>query len=99
MDLMKRAGNELCAGKTRWLYQRFFEEQALWLKMASKPDLAWSAWVTAQHLRGPASAGDNPLVRELVILSMHHHWPKDFKDKEGRVEPYYRTESGLIVPS
>ncbi len=98
-DLMKRAADELCVGKTRWLYQRFFEEQALWLKMASKPDLAWSAWVVARHLGSSAPAGENPLVREMVVLSMHHYWPKDFEQKERRAEPYYRTESGLIVPS
>ena len=34
-DLMKTAANELCTGKTRFLYQRFFEEQALWLKLTS----------------------------------------------------------------
>jgi len=98
-DLLKRAADELCVGKTRWLYQRCFEEQALWLKMASKIDLAWSAWVVAQHLRSPAPAGENPLVREMVTLSMHHYWPQDFKEKERRAEPYHRTESGLIVPS
>jgi hypothetical protein len=98
-DLMKRAADDLCVAKTRWLFQRFFEEQALWLKSASKDDLAWSAWIVAQHLRSEAPASDNPVVREMVTLSMHRHWPKDFEEKERQTEPYYRTDSGLIVPS
>jgi hypothetical protein len=98
-DLIKRASDDLCDGKTRWLYQRFFEEQALWLKRSSKDDLAWSAWIVAQHLRTAAPARDNPIVSQMVTLSMHHHWPKDFGEKERQSEPFYRTESGLIVPS
>ena len=50
-DLMKTAANELCVGKTRFLYRRFCEEQALWLKLSAKDDLAKSAWIAAQHLR------------------------------------------------
>jgi len=98
-DLMKRAADDLCVDKTRWLFQRFFEEQALWLKTASKDDPAWSAWIVAQHLRSEAPASDNPLVSQMVTLSMHRHWPKDFEEKERQAEPYYRTDSGLIVPS
>jgi hypothetical protein len=98
-DLLRRAADELCVGKTRWLYQRFFEEQALWLKLSSKEDLAWSAWIVAQHIRTEAPASDNPLVRELVTLSMHHHWPEAFQESKQKAEPFYRTESGLIVPS
>jgi hypothetical protein len=98
-DLIKTASDDLCEGKTRWLYQRFFEEQALWLQLSSKDDLAMSAWIVAQHLQAGARAGDNPIVRELVLLSMHHHWPDDLEKEERRGEPFHRTESGLIVPS
>ena len=98
-ELMKKAADELCMGKTKWLYQRFFEEQALWLKKSSKDELAWSAWVAAQHLASSASASDNPAVTQMVSLSMHQHWPKDFEEKEAKAEPFYRTESGLIVPA
>ena len=98
-DLMKKAADDLCVGKTRWLYQRFFEEQALWLKVSSQDDLAWSSWIVAQHLQSAAPAGDNPLVSQMVTLSMHRHWPDDHEEQERPAEPYYRTESGLIVPS
>jgi hypothetical protein len=99
LDLMKTASDELCNGKTKWLYQRFFEEQALWLKQSSKEDLAMSAWIVAQHLQSGARTGDNPIVRELVLLSMHQHWPEGFEEQERHGEPFHRTESGLIVPS
>lgn len=98
-DLMKAAANQLCAGKTRFLYQRFFEEQALWLKLCSRQDLANWAWIAAQHLRSAAAAGDNPIVIQMVMLSMHYYWPKEFKDREQPAEPFQRTESGLIIPS
>ena len=98
-ELMMRAADELCIGKTRWLYQRFFEEQALWLKMSSRDDLARSAWLVAQHLRSPGRVADNPAVTQMVSLSMHQHWPKDFEEKQAKAEPFHRTESGLIVPA
>jgi hypothetical protein len=98
-ELLKKAADELCIGKTRWLYQRFFEEQALWLKLSSRDDLAWSAWLVAQHLRSPGRVDDNPAVTQMVSLSMRQHWPKDFEEKEPKAEPFHRTESGLIVPS
>ncbi len=98
-DLMKTAANELCTGKTRFLYQRFFEEQALWLKLTSHNELAKSAWIAAQHLQSTALASDNPVVSEMVKLSMHYHWPKDFAEKERQAEPFQRTEAGLIIPA
>jgi hypothetical protein len=98
-DLVKRAADKLCVGRTRRLYQRFFEEQALWLKPASKDGPAWSAWIVAQHLRSMAPASDNPFVTEMVMLSMHHYWPEAFQESKGQAEPFHRTESGLIVPS
>ncbi len=98
-ELAKRAANELCVGKVRLLYQRFFEEQALWLKVSSRDDLAWSAWVAAQHLGSAAAAADNPVVTQMVSLSMHHYWPQELAEKEPPAEPFRRTESGLIVPS
>ena len=98
-DLMKAAANDLCVGRTRFLYQRFCEEQALWLKLCSKDDLAQSAWIAAQHLRSTAPASDNPIVLQMVMLSLHYYWPKEFEDKERQAEPFQRTESGLIIPS
>lgn len=99
VDALKSAADDLCVGKTRLLYQRFFEEQALWLKLCSRDELAQSAWIIAQHLQTEASASDNPAVRELVKLSMHYHWPKEFEAAETRTEPFQRTESGLIIPA
>lgn len=99
VDTLKNAANELCTGKTRLLYQRFFEEQALWLKLCAREELAQSAWIIAQHLQSDASASDSPAVREMVKLSMHYHWPKEFEAAETRTEPFQRTESGLIIPA
>ena len=98
-ELIKTAADELCVGKTRRLYQRFFEEQALWLKVSSKDDLAWSAWVVAQHLQSSAPAAGNPVITQMVSLSMHHYWPQELEKKGPHAEPFQRTESGLIVPS
>jgi hypothetical protein len=99
IDLIKKAADDLCAGKTRLLYQRFFEEQALWLKMTSKDDLAMAAWIVAQHLQSSTGAGESPVVRQMVSLSLKHHWPEDFEEHKRQTEPFQRTESGLIVPS
>lgn len=98
-DTLKRAADELCQGKTRFLYRRFFEEQALWLKLCSREEPAQSAWIVAQHLQSDAPASDNPAVREMVKLSLHHHWPKEHQEGAPRSEPFQRTESGLIIPS
>ena len=98
-DLMKTAANELCVGKTRFLYRRFCEEQALWLKLCSRDKLAESAWIAAQHLQTDSPACDNPVVLQMVMLSLHYHWPKEFEDKERQAEPFQRTESGLIIPA
>jgi len=100
IDTLKQAADELCVGKTRLLYRRFFEEQALWLKLCSREQLAESAWTVAQQLLSDAPASDNPAVRELVKLSLHYHWPKEFEATEPRrTEPFQRTESGLIIPA
>lgn len=98
-DALRSTANELCVGKTRFLYRRFFEEQALWLKLCSRDDLARSAWIVAQHLLSEAPASDNPAVREMVKLSLHYHWQKEFEAAEPQTEPFQRTESGLIIPS
>jgi hypothetical protein len=98
-DLLKQASDALCSEKARWLYQRFFEEQALWLKLSSRDDPAMSAWIIAQHLRSGAPASKNPVVGEMVMISMQQHWSEDFEEKRQPKEPFSRTESGLIVPS
>jgi hypothetical protein len=99
MDLMRKAADELCVGKTRLLYQRLFEEQALTLKLASRDDLAMSAWIVAQHLRSDAKAGENPVVVELVSGSIEKYWPGEFEGQEEseETEPYKKTDSGLIL--
>jgi hypothetical protein len=34
-ELIRSASDDLCGGKIRWLYQRFLEEQALWLQLST----------------------------------------------------------------
>lgn len=57
-----------------------FEEQALWFKLRGNEEIAESSWIVAQHLAGTVSAGDNPVVRRMVIVSMRHHWPEEVKE-------------------
>jgi len=104
LEMVGKAAEEICTGALRRLYQRFFEEQALWFKLSDREEPARSCWVVARHLAGTASAGDNPVVRQLVILSMRHYWPEEFEkvDRTGegdeKPEPFYQSESGLILP-
>ncbi len=98
-DELVRAADELCSGRTRLMFQRFFEEYAVYFKLSGKDELAADALAVADHLRGTADAGENPAVLRLVILSMHRYWPEDFEgqqeDGEGDLR---RSESGLILP-
>lgn len=97
-DVIRNAADVLCAGKTRRLFQRFFEEQAMVFKLCAADEKAMWAWVLAQHLAGKSSAGENPAATQLVIYSLRHHWPDDFGEKEPGASPERRTESGIILP-
>ncbi|MBP8646402.1 MAG: hypothetical protein KBH99_09810 [Syntrophobacteraceae bacterium] len=103
-EIVWKAADEICTGGMRRFYRRFFEEQALWFKLRGNEEMAESSWIVAQHLAGTASAGDNPAVHRMVIVSMRHHWPEEVKKvvESAQVEkdpgPFYRSESGLILP-
>jgi hypothetical protein len=98
-ELLRKAAEEICVDRTRTIYQRFFEEQTLWLKLNGREDLAMEAWTVAQHLAGGFPSGENPVVVRMVALSMQFHWPKEFDQRKEGAEPYYRSESGLILPT
>jgi len=98
MDLLKKAADELFVEKTRYYYQRLFEEHALALGELKKVETAQQAWIVAQHLASSARVSENPVMTQIVLLSMQSHWPDEFSDEEGSEEPYRETESGLIVP-
>ncbi|HOV85218.1 MAG TPA: hypothetical protein PLM79_02585 [Syntrophobacteraceae bacterium] len=104
LEMVGKAAEEICTGALRRFYQRFFEEQALWFKLSDREEPARSCWVVARHLAGTGSAGDNPVVRQMVILSMGHYWPEEFEkadqagEKGEKAEPFYLSESGLILP-
>ncbi len=103
MDEFHNAANTLCTGKTRWLYQRYFEEYAMAFKLAAAEEEATWAWIVARHLASDAPAADNPVVFQLVIHSLRLHWPDEFKEAEAQAQqaqpsPERRTESGIILP-
>ncbi len=98
MDEMRKAADELCDGRRKYLFQRFFEECALVWKLNGSDDAAMSAWIIAQHIKTVAKPGDNPLIFQVVIASMRSWWPDDFKTEGREDEDVRRTESGLILP-
>lgn len=97
-DLLKHAAEDLLVAKTRYYYQRLFEEYALALRESKRVELAQQAWAIAQHLAGSGAVSENPVASQIVLLSMQLHWPDEFSDEEASQEPYRETESGLIVP-
>lgn len=103
-EIIGKAAGEICIGGMRRFYRRFFEEQTLWFKLTGNEEIAESSWIIAQHLAGTASAGDNPAVRRMVVVSMWYHWPEEVEEavegaqKEEEEGPFYRSESGLILP-
>ncbi len=102
MDELRRAADELCVDRKKYIYQRYFEEAALVWKSIGWDQLATSAWIVARHIACIAKSGESPLIFQMVILSMQVYWPDDFKGQgqgqgqEG--DPTRRTESGLILP-
>lgn len=94
------AVDSLCTGKRRLLFRRFFEEQALWLKTQGNERLAKEAMLTALNLTSDARFSANPVVRHVMVQSLHHHWPEaeQIDEQKERPEPFYRTDSGLLIP-
>lgn len=98
MELINKAADDLCAGQTRFLYRRLFEEQALALKQMKSFDLAEHAWMVAQHLAGSANPSENPVITHVVALSIQSYWPDEFAGEPQQSASYEQTESGLILP-
>jgi hypothetical protein len=101
--LIRDAADVLCVGKTRRLFQRFFEEQAMGFKLSGMEEKAGWAWILAQHLASESPAGENPAAYNVVIHSLQSHWPGEFDAKQPEAEHQHqreerRTPSGIILP-
>jgi hypothetical protein len=100
-EVLYNAAETLCVGAKRYLFTRFFEEQAMAFKLSGAEDKARWAWIAAGNLAGRSSVGKNPVVLKLVMYSMRFYWPEDFKaarQTEETGEPEHRTPSGIILP-
>lgn len=99
-NLLSEAAESLCSGAKRTFYRRFFEEQAMALKLSGTEDRARWAWIIANNLAEGSPIGENPAVSRMILYSIQTHWP-EFKPT-GETEPapdrLHRTESGLILP-
>ncbi|MFZ2448645.1 MAG: hypothetical protein WAW37_19970 [Syntrophobacteraceae bacterium] len=99
--LVRSAADTLCAGKTRYLFQRFFEEQTMAFKLSGADEKANWAWTLARHFAGKAPAGENQAAFQLVMYSLKHYWPEEFKTPPPQPDQppqERRTESGIILP-
>src|SRR5208283_3352889 len=100
-EVLYNAAETLCVGAKRYLFTRFFEEQAMTFKLTGAEDKARWAWIAAGNLAGQSSVGKNPVALHLVMYSMKFYWPEDFKaaQQTGETsEPERRTQSGIILP-
>jgi hypothetical protein len=100
VQLIRDAAANLCVGARRYLFTRFFEEQAMALKLFGAEERSRWAWIVAGNLAGQASVEKNPVVLQLVKDSIEFHWPGDLRDKREAEEAprERRTESGIILP-
>ncbi|GKT06927.1 hypothetical protein [Desulforhabdus sp. TSK] len=96
-DWIRKAAEELCSGSRRLVYQRFFEEQALLFKLSSDDVLAMSCWIIAQHLKSGAQVSENPVLLDLIVVSMAKHWPEEFRFESGEENDLPPSQSGLIL--
>ena len=79
LDVLHDAAESLCVGAKRYLFRRFFEEQAMAFKLSGAEDKARWAWIAASNLAGQSPVGKNPVVSELVMYSISFYWPDDLK--------------------
>jgi len=101
LDVLHDAAESLCVGAKRFLYARFFEEQAMAFKLSGAEDMAHWAWIIALNLAGRSPVGKNPAVSQLVRYSISFHWNEDVlsaRQAEQTPERERRTESGIILP-
>jgi hypothetical protein len=101
--ILEQATNELFGGENGSFYQRFFEEEALRLKLSGSDEAAMSAWITAQYIRAGLEASGNPVLFQIVLGSLYGHWQEDIEESEQtKAEDlpgkFRRTDSGLIIP-
>jgi hypothetical protein len=100
-DVLQDTAESLCVGEKRYLFQRFFEEQAMAFKLSGAEDKARWAWIVARALAGQSPVGKNPAVSQIILRSIEFHWPDDYKaahQAEAEPERVRRTESGIILP-
>ncbi|MGA2404476.1 MAG: hypothetical protein ABSG91_22695 [Syntrophobacteraceae bacterium] len=101
LDVLHDAAESLCVGTRRYLFRRFFEEQAMAFKLSGAEDKARRAWIAACNLAGRSPVGKNPAVSQLVTYSISFYWPDDLK-AAGQIEETHererRTPSGIILP-
>ncbi len=95
--LLRRAADSLCTGNKKRFFIRFFEEQALVFYLSGMMDAAKDTWITAQHLASNLLPGENPVVIQMILSSIHEHWPEADEMKMEEPEPYKTTDSGLLV--
>ncbi|HYA41318.1 MAG TPA: hypothetical protein VEF34_08445 [Syntrophobacteraceae bacterium] len=100
LEVLRDAAKNLCAGKKRYLFRRFFEEQAMVFKLCGAEDRARWAWIAASNLAGLSAVEKHPVVLRLVTDSINFHWPGDLRDGRQTEETprERRTESGIILP-
>ncbi len=99
--LLRSTADTLCTGDTRRLFQRYFEEQAMGLKLAGFEERANWSWIIAQHLQSDSPAGENPAAYQIVMYSIESYWPGTIKREQQEPEHRHeerRTESGIILP-
>jgi hypothetical protein len=100
-EVLYNAAETLCIGAKRYLFTRFFDEQAMAFKLSGAEDKARWAWIAAGNLAGQSPVGKNPVVLKLVMYSIRFYWPEDFKaaqQTEATSEREHRTQSGIILP-
>jgi hypothetical protein len=100
-EVLYNAAETLCVGAKRYLFTRFFEEQAMAFKLSGAEDKARWAWIAAGNLAGGSPVEKNPVVVQLVVYSIRFYWPEDFKgaqQSEETSEREHRTQSGIILP-
>ena len=86
-EVLYNAAETLCVGAKRYLFTRFFEEQAMAFKLSGAEDKARWAWIAAGNLAGRSPVGKNPAVLKLVVYSIRFYWPEDFKAAQQTEEP------------
>jgi hypothetical protein len=97
-DIMRGALDDLCTGKVRFRWQRFFEEYALWFKLSGNDELAGWSWWVARNLAEGERVSDDPVAFAMLGIFVDAHWGEETLKAGNSKGPYCETDSGLIVP-